>query len=354
MNSKRWKPAMWFVAVAVSPVLAVAQIASDNLVSDCAKSFADQEARQFRANIECYEKLYNEMESEKDNVTNKFTSASDDSDKLLEVTRLVSSAKGRIVITAGIHGNEAVSVESGFQVFRRIVEDNLYSDYEVVVFPFLNPKGLRAGDRRDPTDNSDLNRAFVVNGDKSQSSSPWVQLISDRLDKLLRADQLSVLHLDLHGAGLSDDQDFFVIVSPESLSLASAAISRADNSFGKRAHFADSYPVMVAPKNEDSDGYPHFHKTPYVFCAPGVAISPTKGTLRDYAVSNYGIHAMVIEYPVLAKLDLVQRGQSAYVHALIDEWLLLPRKTFQPATIDVDTESTDLCAGAQDDDLQEK
>lgn len=79
---------------------------------------------------------------------------------LMRARRPGAPGAARLLLMAGIHGNEPAGVEGLLRVLERWPADDPRA---VVVFPFMNPAGLAAG-RREDAAGRDLNRAFSDEG----------------------------------------------------------------------------------------------------------------------------------------------------------------------------------------------
>jgi len=79
----------------------------------------------------------------------------------------VLGAEPRILLMAGIHGNE----KTGIAILKRIIKQlkNSSKSYPVAIIPCVNLSAYRANSRANPKDGVDFNRVFPVSEIKSQS-----------------------------------------------------------------------------------------------------------------------------------------------------------------------------------------
>ena len=106
----------------------------------------------------------------------------------LPVVSMVSASPGPTVVIAGnVHGDEYTGVTAAHLLVERL-EGELVRG-AVHVYPSLNPRGLRSGDRGIGPDGPDLNRRFPgsANGDFASQLALgiWEDLVARRLDLLV-------------------------------------------------------------------------------------------------------------------------------------------------------------------------
>ncbi len=101
------------------------------------------------------------------------------------------SGEPRILITAGIHGDEATGVYAAIELIEELKKEKVAGS--VVVVPVVNPLGFEARKRENPVDNVDLNRVFPEG-----SGSPITRgIVTSIWEDALSSDYV----LDLHCAG---------------------------------------------------------------------------------------------------------------------------------------------------------
>ena len=115
------------------------------------------------------------------------------------------SGRPRVLITAGIHGDEATGVYAAHRLIDHLKTRSLRG--EVVVIPIVNPLGFQARIRYNPVDNVDLNRVFPEG-----AGSPVTRWIVSRVwEEATNSDYV----VDLHCAGLTSYQ--YVLALHETL-----------------------------------------------------------------------------------------------------------------------------------------
>jgi hypothetical protein len=198
----------------------------------------------------------------------------------------------RVIMTAGVHGNEPLGVTTAMQTIKAFMEiPDLRRRFSLTVIPNINPKGLQANTRQTP-EGMDLNRAFAL----ESWPAPFEQIRKSIQDE--RFD----LAIDLHGA-LSRD-GFFVIRGSEDPGVAQRALSRI-----RAERLLES----------DSANYPGFVATSanpraYLFDAAGSARSETEGTLKGYFRDRGVAQSFTLEYP--GELELKIQSLDYYRLAL--------------------------------------
>src|SRR5690606_15742984 len=110
-----------------------------------------------------------------------------------------STPKGRIIITAGVHGNESVGTAGLIELIEDLVHNSsLRNEYDFVFFPALNPGGLETNSRY-LLNGTDMNRTFKPGSEEK---------ITNLLKDALRGERFD-LALDMHEAYTK--KGFFVI-----------------------------------------------------------------------------------------------------------------------------------------------
>jgi len=104
---------------------------------------------------------------------------------------IFGSGEPKILITAGIHGDEVTGVYAALQLIEELKKEKIVGS--VVIIPVVNPLGFEARKRENPVDNVDLNRVFP-----DGSGSPITRgIVASIWDDALSSDYV----LDLHCAG---------------------------------------------------------------------------------------------------------------------------------------------------------
>lgn len=110
---------------------------------------------------------------------------------LLYFTRQPARPKARVLLSAGIHGDEPATTEALAHMF---VSDLVPSDIEFHVFPCLNPRGMRLG-MRETSEGLDMNRDYQL------LESEEVRTHIRRLESLPDFDVAVLLHEDWEADG---------------------------------------------------------------------------------------------------------------------------------------------------------
>ena len=135
----------------------------------------------------------------------------DDGDAVLRGARFEGPGGPRVLVTAGLHGDEVTSVAALWYVAERLAADPVGAT--VTVLPCVNPAAIRASSRTIPLDGSDVNRCFP--GDRAGSTA---ERIAAALFALLEDHDALI---DVHTAGLCVP---FVLVDPVSDPTARASL----------------------------------------------------------------------------------------------------------------------------------
>ncbi|HEC96312.1 MAG TPA: DUF2817 domain-containing protein, partial [Euryarchaeota archaeon] len=105
---------------------------------------------------------------------------------------IFSSGEPRILITAGIHGDEVTGVYAAYQLINELKKEKILGS--VVIIPVVNPLGFQARKRENPVDGVDLNRVFPEG-----SGSPITRgIVTSVWEEALSSNYV----LDLHCAGI--------------------------------------------------------------------------------------------------------------------------------------------------------
>lgn len=187
------------------------------------------------------------------------------------------SPKARVIITAGVHGNEAIGSASLVEVLEEIVLNPKYRDqYDFVIYPAINPSGL-AENSRYLRNGVDLNRTF-----KPGEESNLTQLFKDSL-KGERFD----LGIDMHEAYTKPG--FFVIKAQEDdKAYVEGVLAGVDQNYIFKS------PTGQYPYNVPNTKNPNV--TSYVLESPGVTVSMNQGTLKSFFKEELGVsHSYTLE-----------------------------------------------------------
>ena len=201
--------------------------------------------------------------------------------------------KLRIVIIAGIHGNEPGGPAAGFDLIQRILRDpKLLEQVELTFIPVANPVGWGAQTRVN-AHHINLNRRFYAG--QPHDDAPEYAVMQQTLEKL-EVD----LALDLHGSWSIGKQGFFALHRGRSLELLRPVMQR----FSKR------YSIMKQSTER------------YALDAPGIATSHNQGTFKDYMADVVRAPwSMTLESPTGYDYDTQVRGLAELSELLIREAL---------------------------------
>lgn len=193
--------------------------------------------------------------------------------------------KLRVLVTAGVHGNEVSGPAAAVLVMDRLLaHPEILRDVEVTIILCINPVGYLAGTRRNG-DDIDINREFK-NGDAVPLEVAIVRRLIDR-------GQFD-LGLDLHSA--KPKRDGFFVLHRNSLGLMREVMQRLSRTI----------PVLSSAGGS------------YVYDAPGVYHSTNRGTLKDYVHDKGAPQTATIEAPQSMSYRSRSRGMADIVLTAID------------------------------------
>ncbi len=203
--------------------------------------------------------------------------------KILRVRLRTKSSRQplRVLITAGVHGNEPVGVVTAFDLIQAFSQNaNLVGrDIELTVLPALNFDGLVSGRRR-LTSGIDLNRAFTGELERDNKVIAIERAIG-------RGD--FDLALDLHGS--NERRQFFIIKQGPDANLANQAIEVLEPRL--RLLSDDGKPTGGVGVH----GLKGFDPNRYHLEAAGISTSVNQGTLKSYLATHGTRDAYTLEYP---------------------------------------------------------
>tara|TARA_R110000868_G_scaffold117600_3_gene312220 strand:- start:14746 stop:15558 length:813 start_codon:yes stop_codon:yes gene_type:complete len=188
-----------------------------------------------------------------------------------------TSPKARVIITAGVHGNEAIGSASLVEILEEIVMNPSMRDrFDFVIYPAINPSGL-AENSRYLRNGVDLNRTF-----KPGEESNLTQLFKDSL-KGERFD----LGIDMHEAYTKPG--FFVIKAQnDDKAYVDGVIASLDSNMIFKS------PTGQYPYNVPNTKNPNVIS--YVLESPGVTVSMNQGTLKSFFKEELGVsHSYTLE-----------------------------------------------------------
>lgn len=194
----------------------------------------------------------------------------------------------RVVITAGVHGNEPLGVTTAMQVIAALEKiPDLRRRFAVTVIPIMNPGGIERAERRVNPD-LDLNRNFFLD----KWPGPW-----EGIRKSLAEEKFD-LAIDLHGANLRTG--FFLIRGNEDATVAQQVVSRIKQD------------RLLQTDNNVYPGFVGISIDPqrYSLDAAGSAMSNNKGTLKSFWTALGVPNSFTLEFP--GQLDRTVQAMDLY------------------------------------------
>lgn len=190
--------------------------------------------------------------------------------------------KKRILITAGIHGDEPAPVAALARALREPENSEFLLRYPVDIFPLLNPEGYALGTRENSED-QDLNRYF---GNREQIDEPEECIL---LKEFFVARKKYALHISLHED--PEQKSFYLYATQFSKkSNLIQSIFRVVNNFHIPLYNGIDDPEL---KNEIKNGY---------YAVSSVALPDT--TLEEYLTRNKKVEKTItLEIPGKLPLD---------------------------------------------------
>lgn len=198
-----------------------------------------------------------------------------------------SATAKRMLVTAGVHGNEPTGVLTAMDLIDRALRDpSLRQRAQLTVIPMVNPSGLRAKTRYS-ADQLDINRTFRNGKWRTESLAVARSVAGERYE----------LAIDLHGAA---KHGFFLIRNHDDKGMSSRILSAMTTALlmgGRR--------ITARVGN-------------YTLDAPGAATSSNPGTLKGYLGSLGARYAYTLEYSRKLAPELQRRGLLRLLRSAID------------------------------------
>ncbi|OFZ46500.1 MAG: hypothetical protein A2381_02210 [Bdellovibrionales bacterium RIFOXYB1_FULL_37_110] len=172
--------------------------------------------------------------------------------------------KKKVVLTAGIHGNEPIGVEVVLSIIDQLVHNTkLRNEYDFIFFPTLNPGGLR-NNKRFTNDLVEMNATFV----KGQEGK-----VALMIKNSMQPEEEIYKALDLHEA-VSQNGFFFISSNQNDDALLKRVVAEIPKEYVLRSS-DNVYPQSLRSVSDPA-------KIAYILKAPGEAISLNPGTMKDY------------------------------------------------------------------------
>jgi len=199
--------------------------------------------------------------------------------------------KKKVVVIAGVHGNEAVGVSSSLEFIDRIIYQNEFREnFDFVIIPALNPGGLKANHRY-LNNQSDLNRTFRNGREESPTRKLTQNLEGENFD----------LALDLHEAYTREG--FFVIKSvKDDRSLSREVLKEIDDSYLITSSTGEYPSGIMGVKNPKV--------VAYELDGPGESTSSNVGTVKSFFHKKGVRYSYTLESS--GQIELKER-QAVYV-----------------------------------------
>ena len=166
----------------------------------------------------------------------------------------------KVLISAGVHGNEVGGVATAIKLAEKAVKDRgLRRRFDITVLPMINATG-----QRNNADGEDLNRCFINGKWTGETAAIRDALRGQRFD----------LHVDLHGARR---HGFFLIRGNNDGTISRRVLSAMETGA-----------LLDATPGTRSSG-------PYALHALGAAMTTTPGTFKGY-MSKRVPYSYTLEY----------------------------------------------------------
>jgi len=203
----------------------------------------------------------------------------------LRITDPGEGPKLKVLITAGVHGNEPCGPGAAMLMIDQLLADpELLQGLDVTILPALNPRGLIAKSRRTPED-VDLNRVYGTDGAPEEARIAAGYLAGQRYD----------LAMDLH-SGAKKRNGFWALHRN-----AADLLTPALRNLGQR------WPLLSGDTK------------PYTMSSPGVGTSKNRSTLKDFIFNEGTPRTATLEAP--GSVDYLQQvlGENAMMHSIVAE-----------------------------------
>ncbi len=189
--------------------------------------------------------------------------------------------KLRVLVSAGVHGNEPTGVLAAIELAKRAMKDRGLTDrFELTILPAVNPTGLVLGTRSNDKE-QDLNRSFP---DQAHETGAITQAIGKHEFDLF---------VDLHGA---KGNGFFLIRGAD------------DGDVSRRILSAMGGGGLLAKSHLDV----------YTLHTPGGVTSSNAGTFKDHMLKSGARYSYTLEYPRTLSPKLQLSGLLKLLRSTMD------------------------------------
>jgi len=173
----------------------------------------------------------------------------------------------RVLVSAGVHGNEPAGVEAALRLVERAVKDKgMQRNFSITVMPMVNPEGLMRNQRKNIV-GQDVNRTFRPGKWSLESKAVRRSLAGEKYD----------LFVDLHGA---QGKGFFLIRGKDDGGLSARILRPMEN-----------HALLNSAAPDGKVG-------PYRLHTLGGATSNNPGTFKGFMLDKHNArYSYTLEYP---------------------------------------------------------
>lgn len=211
-------------------------------------------------------------------------------------TPALNTKKPKILITAGVHGNEHLGTLALLEFLHQFAKDpKLNQNFQLSVFPMMNPKAIKEGRRRPEVEDFDFNRLVVPETTIAEIKAFQQSVQNDQFD----------MALDLHGG--PSRTEFFVISETNDKGLAMKALEILPDDLKLNSN--DGF--FPGRSGTQSDPKRYFMPT-----GRGYVLGSRAGTVKTYLHSQ-GIAdlAYTLEYPLRLSARTTNMNYAALVRS---------------------------------------
>jgi hypothetical protein len=221
--------------------------------------------------------------------------------ELIKVHVIGGKKAKKLLITAGVHGNEALGSLTAYNFIESVLTDPTTADsVDITLYPMINPRALAKGKRKlRIAEKIDFNRVF-----NRQTDIEEIQL----LIKELEGQQFDGA-LDLHGAPFKNH--FFIIGASPDLRIA------------KRASELFPSHLLLESRTGTYPGHQGVSSDPnrYTLYLKGISQSNLQGTVKEFLHREIKIpQVYVLEYPMLKSPDDAVLEFEQLMHAFLHSY----------------------------------
>jgi len=196
-----------------------------------------------------------------------------------------AAERKKVVITAGVHGNEAIGVEVLLELIEQLAFDSkLRNAYDFVFLPALNPGGLK-NYKRAMNNKIDLQDTWVKGKEGKVAKMVIKSLEGEKIDMVM----------DLHEV-VSQDKFFAIRTKNNKDDLIKKAFAQIPTQYALKSA-SETYPLPLYSISNSKE-------VVYILNGPGDAVSMNVGALKNYFNEVLNVeHSYAIEAPKRMKLS---------------------------------------------------